>query len=184
MNPNDKFLLRNPLNSSGSKSNRHSNIVINGVKISKAARDLASSCLLHHGIDLGSPNCDTSDGGVIPMDKFMGAIHELANNSRITNDALVKAIVEKAGTLEGVTEEALNSMMSLAQHSVDNQVSAELTLESLQLLTGKLDTQFKVMLKIKNKIDHLRIDQLADDLDKLAQAVSNPNVAKLIGLED
>jgi len=183
MNPKDKMDIAR----SGNKQimiNRKSNLVINGVKIGKEARKLASSCLLHHGIDLSSPNIDTKDGGIIPMDKFLGAINELANNSRITNDALVDSMVKKVNSLDGVTQEALESLMSLAQHAVDQQVSAELTISSLELLTNKLDAQFKAVSKIKGKIDYLHVDKLADDLDKLAQAVSNPLVSKLLGLDD
>lgn len=181
MNPKDKMDIAR----AGMKPviNRKSNAVINGVKISREARKLATSCLLHHGIDITSPNADTQNGGIMPKDKFLRAIHELANNSRITNNALVDSMIKKVNSLEGVTQEALECLMSLAQHAVDQQVSAELTLSSLELLTGKLDSQFKAVSKIKGKIDHLHVDKLADDLDKLAQAVSNPLVAKLLGLD-
>lgn len=181
MNPKDKMDMAR----AGTKSQMHrrSNAVVNGVKISKEARKLATSCLLHHGIDITSPNNDTKDGGLMPKDKFLGAIHELANNSRITNSALVDSMIKKMNSLEGVTQEALECLMSLAQHAVDQQVSAELTHESLKLLTDKMDAQFKAVSKIKAKIDHLHVDKLADDLDKLAQAVSNPLVAKLLGLD-
>lgn len=181
MNPKDKMDIER----SGikAKANRKTNTVINGVKISKEARNLATTCLLHNGIDLSSPNIDTVNGGFMPKDKFIGAIHEIAEKSRITNNALVEAMIKKANSLEGVTKEALDCLVQLAQHAVDQQVSAELTYESLKLLTNQLDAQFKAVTRVKGKIDHLHVDKLADDLDKLARAVSNPQVAKLLGLE-
>lgn len=110
-------------------------------------------------------------------------IKELAHDASSAYESAMIAKGEEAHMAEGATKAGLDLGMQLAEVIVSAEADRKKAIESIRMSRMALCSEVALIESAMGKIKALNLNETIRDLDRLEQAIRNPVIQKLIGIQ-